>query len=138
MTDVPCVICKKKHDHRSGDHECVSNLQDSVEALTAEGSELKKLLKEANSALRSAAEIAQRDGKDTNWDAFRSRIAAVLLPQHKYMYPVSGSPNPCADGHDLVSRGDGTAKCADCGELADVTETGAARSGHATVDSREK
>ncbi len=31
--------------------------------------------------------------------------------------------------HDLVSRGDGTSKCSDCGELADVTETGAARSG---------
>lgn len=29
--------------------------------------------------------------------------------------------------HDFVNQGDGTAKCADCGELADVTETGAAR-----------
>jgi len=30
-------------------------------------------------------------------------------------------------------KGDGTAKCRDCGELADVTETGAARAhlGHA-------
>jgi len=35
--------------------------------------------------------------------------------------------------HDFRSKGDGTAKCRDCGELADVTETGAARAhlGHA-------
>ena len=44
---------------------------------------LRAELKDANSALRSAAEVAQRDGKDTNWDAFRSRLAKVLLAQAK-------------------------------------------------------
>ena len=37
----------------------------------------------------------------------------------------------CAEGHDFVSKGDGTAKCADCGEQCDVSETSAARSGRA-------
>lgn len=36
MSDVPCVICNKAHDHRSGDHVCVGNLQDEIERLTAE------------------------------------------------------------------------------------------------------
>lgn len=44
--------------------------------------------------------------------------------------------NPCANGHDLVSRGDGTARCFNCGELADVSETGAARSGR--VENRQE
>ena len=58
------------------------------EQYQAEVSELKEFLKEANCALRSAAAVAQRDGEFTNWDYFRSRLAAVLLSQHKYLYPV--------------------------------------------------
>lgn len=45
---------------------------------------------ERGDALRSAAEIAQRDGESTDWNAFRSRLAAILLSQHKYLHPVSG------------------------------------------------
>ena len=33
----------------------------------------------------------------------------------------------CVNGHDFVHHHNGTAKCTDCGELADITETGAAR-----------
>ena len=35
QTDIPCVICQKEHDHRSGDHVCVGNLQDEIERLRA-------------------------------------------------------------------------------------------------------
>jgi hypothetical protein len=44
---------------------------------------LEAMLKESNDVLRSAAEIAQRNGKKTNWDGFRIKLAKVLLAQAK-------------------------------------------------------
>jgi len=60
---------------------------------------------------------------------------AFEIRGHKYKGPDYGeelktlrmSLNPCVDGHDLVSKSDGTARCVDCGELVDTSETGAAR-----------
>ena len=34
---------------------------------------------------------------------------------------AKGESDPCAKGHDFVSRGDGTARCADCHEQVDVS-----------------
>lgn len=45
------------------------------------------LLRQANNLLRSAHEIALRDGKSTNWEAFRNRVHEGLLAQHEYLYP---------------------------------------------------
>lgn len=44
-------------------------------------------LDEVNSLLRSAYQIALRDGKDTNWEAWRNQLFKVLKKQHKLMYP---------------------------------------------------
>lgn len=41
----------------------------------------------ANEVLRSAAEIAKRDGRETNWPAFTARLNDVLYEQHRLMVP---------------------------------------------------
>lgn len=48
------------------------------------------------------------------------------VDQARQLLQTKGTPCP---PHDFVSRGDGTARCKCCGEIADVSETGAARSG---------
>lgn len=45
------------------------------------------VLKDANDLCRSAFQIAERDGKDTNWPAFRAQLEASLKRQHAIMYP---------------------------------------------------
>ena len=47
----------------------------------------------------------------------------------KYRQLIAGGSDPCKDGHDFVSLGDGTARCSNCPEQVDVSETGAARRG---------
>jgi len=44
-------------------------------------------IKESNDLLRSAFMIAKRDGKETNWEAFRNQVSIALERQHKMMYP---------------------------------------------------
>ena len=43
-------------------------------------------IKESNGLLRSAFMIAKRDGKETNWEAFRNQVSIALERQHKMMY----------------------------------------------------
>jgi hypothetical protein len=45
-------------------------------------------INDQNSLLRSAYQIAQRKGKDTNWEAFENNLKKELLEQ-------SGAPDPC-------------------------------------------
>jgi len=42
-------------------------------------------LADANEICRSAAEIAKRDGNETNWQAFRKKLDGVLFRQHMLM-----------------------------------------------------
>lgn len=44
-------------------------------------------IKASNDLLRSAWMIAKRDGKDTNWEAFRGQLNNALARQHKMIYP---------------------------------------------------
>lgn len=44
-------------------------------------------LKDANDALRSAYEVAKREGKDTRWPEFTARIKKSLDAQHKVLFP---------------------------------------------------
>lgn len=37
---------------------------------------------EANSLLRSAYQIALREGKETNWEAFKGRVYEELVREH--------------------------------------------------------
>lgn len=43
----------------------------------------KQLLLEANELLRSAYAIAQRNGEQTNWEAFRTQLQKALQAQHE-------------------------------------------------------
>ena len=67
-------------------HQCVDmrrEAADEIERLTTEYSECIELLKDANEILLSASYIAGREGLQTNWSAFRSRV-------HKFLNRVSG------------------------------------------------
>ena len=51
--------------------------------------EIKRLMdevKESNQIIRSAYSIAERDGKDTNWEAWRKKLEIALARQHAMMY----------------------------------------------------
>jgi hypothetical protein len=47
---------------------------------------LTEILSEANEVCRSAHSIAERDGAETNWEAFRSRLALALANQHSVLH----------------------------------------------------
>jgi len=44
------------------------------------------LLFMANAVMRSAHEIAERRGQQTNWTAFQEALAEQLAEQHRYMH----------------------------------------------------
>lgn len=46
-----------------------------------------EMLRAANDVLRSASEIAKRNGEKTNWESFRAALDSVLKEQHRVMYP---------------------------------------------------
>ncbi len=50
--------------------------------------EIREGLRDANDLCRSAFSIAQRDGKATNWEAFRAKLSESLERQHKLLFPV--------------------------------------------------
>jgi len=54
--------------------------------LTQRVRELEEEVKESNGLLRSTYQIAKRDGKDTNWEAFRNQVHIALVRQHEQMY----------------------------------------------------
>ncbi len=48
---------------------------------------LKMALEDANGMCRSAKQIANRLGKETNWEAFNGRLDESLQRQHEVMFP---------------------------------------------------
>lgn len=66
----------------------VEKLWSEVEAEEAERAAVRQALESANSLCRSAMSIAERDGRDTNWESFRARLKESLELQHKVMYPI--------------------------------------------------
>jgi len=58
-------------------------------------------LREANDVLRSAAVIAAREGRQTNWPRFGERVHEALRHQHRLMYPDQHptSPQVCSHGY---------------------------------------
>jgi hypothetical protein len=44
-------------------------------------------VKESNQIIRSAYSIAERDGNETNWEAWRKQLEIALERQHAMMYP---------------------------------------------------
>ena len=61
-------------------------MQSKIGRLTQRVRELEEEVKESNGLLRSAYQIAKRDGKDTNWEAFRNQVYIALVRQHEQMY----------------------------------------------------
>ena len=59
-------------------------------------------MEEANSLLRSAYQIANRNGEDTNWDAFKNSLEKELLESKGVEYPC--------DDEQLVLRATCTAR----------------------------
>ena len=43
-------------------------------------------IKESNDLLRSAFMIAEREGKETNWEAWKKQLEIALARQHVMMY----------------------------------------------------
>jgi len=64
----------------------VSSLQSEIERLTERVKKLEAEVEESNGLLRSTYQIASRDGKDTNWEAFRNQVHIALVRQHEQMY----------------------------------------------------
>lgn len=62
------------------------NTRPIEDQLKAENERLMEEIKQSNSLLRSAFMIAKRDGKETNWEAFRGQLDIALERQHKMMY----------------------------------------------------
>lgn len=63
-------------------------------AAEAESERLRKALVDHNDALRSAQQVAQRDGKDTNWLALRGRLTMVLAEHHAITNEARNQSNP--------------------------------------------
>lgn len=57
------------------------------EVLNADLDRYRKALESANEICRSAFAIADREGKTTNWEAFRSRTKDSLALQHSVLFP---------------------------------------------------
>ena len=63
-----------------------SRLTEENVHLTQRVRELVVEVEESNGLLRSTYQIASRDGKDTNWEAFRNQVHIALVRQHEQMY----------------------------------------------------
>lgn len=50
---------------------------------------LTRTLEEANQMCRSAFQIAEREGAETNWNAFREGMRVTLENQHAILHPKS-------------------------------------------------
>ena len=56
-------------------------------AQTAKEIQLLAALKDVSGKLSSAMEIAKRDGKETNWPAFRNQCKLALDAAHPLIFP---------------------------------------------------
>src|SRR5690242_11509449 len=61
---------------------------------TADAAKLLRMLEEANGVLRSAYQIATRDGLDTNWSAFKTTVENILTIQHEAGIRWNTRPQP--------------------------------------------
>lgn len=68
-----------------GDKDSAKIEMDSAHAIRA----LVKALNDANDLCRSAMQIAQRIGKETDWSAFTQQLSESLSRQHLVMYSQS-------------------------------------------------
>jgi hypothetical protein len=72
-------------------------LADENAALKASVKALEGALIQHNDCLRSAAQIAGRDGKDTNWLSFRGRVHYTLAEYHDLTNECRAKGSPHAE-----------------------------------------
>ena len=82
---------REAQDRLDEQRNLVRDLTTVLEKRNDEIKRLSEALTEANDMLRSAYQVAKRDGAETGWEAFRTRLAAVLKKQHAIMYPKEES-----------------------------------------------
>ena len=84
---VGCFYCVAFVDTDIWNHRPIEDaLQSEIERLTERVKKLEAEVEESNGLLRSTYQIASRDGKDTNWEAFRNQVHIALVRQHEQMY----------------------------------------------------
>jgi hypothetical protein len=81
---------------------------DHISKLEGERDRLREALVYHNDALRSAQQVAQREGKDTNWLSFRGQTTMVLAEYHEITNEaraaLNGSPPSDNKGKNDVYR----------------------------------
>jgi len=73
-------------EDKQNDDDIEYILQLEYDKLNEETKRLMDEVKESNGLLRSASMIAKRDGKETNWEAWRKQLYIALERQHAMMY----------------------------------------------------
>ena len=66
---------------------CAMKEPDCSDVLAAEVRKLRAALQDANDLCRSAYQVAVREGRETNWNAFRDCLSESLDRQNRVMYP---------------------------------------------------
>lgn len=71
-----------------------------LEVMTARVELLREAHTLANDALRSAWQVAERDGRNTNWPMFRSTLRASLEASHAAAAALRAYKPPKGDDHE--------------------------------------
>ena len=71
-----------------------------IRSLAAEVERLSKAMVDHNDALRSAAQVANRDGQDTNWLSFRGTIHWTLAEHHEITNQARATLNRTEASHE--------------------------------------
>ena len=87
----------------------------NTDELLKERDRLQAALKDANDLCRSAYQVAKRNGRKTNWPAFRDCLRESLERQHAVMYP----PNKDSGGRSIWET------CPECNGWGFIYWTGA-------------
>lgn len=80
-------------ENNNGADELVDSIAKNTSILVHQIQRLVRALNDANEVCRSAMAIAERDGNETNWTAFRCRCRSSLALQHAVMYPPNYQPS---------------------------------------------
>jgi hypothetical protein len=85
---LAAIINKYDFYFGEGNPETDSIADEDTSFLISHVCKLETALVEANELCRSAHSIAQREGTQINWDAFRKNLKLSLEKQHKLIYGV--------------------------------------------------
>jgi len=116
MTPIPCSICHKEHRDRAGSPECVTNLQNTIDTLTAENSGLKADIA-ASAGLKCPNPDCGDQGfqaiqvTDDDWEQEQCEFC-YTVKDSVYMRNAASTEQKCTHRESVIV---GTF-CVDCGE----------------------